>query len=159
MIKNYTSNSKQTFDIIKKCLIEHKANQIMFEYDDNGKTKSLNFALKIDDKFIGFKLPARVEKVEGIFLAEKKKKIKWQYERDRIQLSEEDKQQAYRTAWANIRDWLTAQMALIDTEQVKMEEVFLPYAVTRDNKTYFEAIQENKYQLPSGAQEGVVVTD
>lgn len=135
MIKNYTSNSKQTFDQIQKCLAEHKANQVMFEYDDNGQVKTLNFALKIGDRFVGFRLPARVENVKKIFDNEG-----YNYKPE----------QPYKTAWANIRDWLTAQMALVDTDQVKLEEVFLPYAITKDNKTFFETIQENKYQLGSG---------
>lgn len=138
MIKNYTSNSKQTFDAIQKCLIEHKANQIMFEYDDNGQVKTLNFSLKIEDKFVGFTLPARVENVKKIF------------DREGYNYKEE---QPYKTAWANIRDWLTAQMALIDTDQVKIEEVFLPYMIIGKNKTLYQGMQENQFMLPSGNQD------
>jgi len=149
MIKNYTSNSKQTFDIIQKCLIQHKAQQIMFEYEDNGTVKALAFVLKINDKIFGFRLPARLENVEKMFFIEKNKKRQtWQH---KIELNDEEKQQAYRTAWANIRDWITAQMALIDTEQVKMEEVFLPYMVVGNNKTLFEHQQEIVFKaLPTG---------
>ena len=42
-------------------------------------------------------------------------------------------------------------MALIDTEQVKIEEVFLPYAVNNLGKTYFELIEDQGFQLESGA--------
>lgn len=143
--------------MIQKCLIEHKAQQIMFEYTYDGKIKSLNFSLKIGEMIHGFRLPARVENVEAIFLQVKKKKIKWEYDRQRAKLSDEDKQQAYRTAWANIRDWLTSQMALIDTEQVKIEEVFLPYAIGRDGRTYFEHIQSKNYLLSSGSEEGEII--
>ena len=153
MIKNYTSNSKQTFDKIQKILSSHKANQILFEYDDNGKLKSLSFSLKIADKTIGFKLPARVESVEAIFYQNKKPRYSW---REAEPLDDKEKDQAYRTAWANIRDWLDAQMALIDTGQVKIEEVFLPYAVNHEGKTYFEVVSRQGYQLPSGKNEGTV---
>lgn len=43
-----------------------------------------------------------------------------------------------------------AQMALIDTNQVKMEEVFLPYAIGKEGKTYFEIVSTQGYLLPRG---------
>lgn len=135
MIKNYTSNSANTFRYIEKCLVAHKAKHISFEYDNNGKIKTLVFALDISGKMVGFKLPANVEAVERIF-----KNEGYRYKED----------QPYKTAWANIKDWLEAQMALIDTQQVKIEEVFLPYAVNREGKTYFEVMQDTGYQLQSG---------
>ncbi len=153
MIKNYTSNSKQTFDKIQKILASHKARQVFFEYNDHGQIITLAFSLQIGERTIAFKLPARVEKVETIFLINKKNKMRYDWDKERATLSDEDKQQAYRTAWANIRDWLDAQMALIDTEQVKIEEVFLPYAVNREGKTYFEVVSTQGYLLPSGKNE------
>ena len=129
MLKNYRSESKNTFDKIQKILASHKARQVFFDYEDNGRVKTLGFSLEIKGKFVGFRLPARVEKVELLI---------------------SNKDQAYRTAWANIRDWLDAQMALIDTEQVKMEEVFLPYAIGRDGKTFFEMVENNNFLLGDG---------
>lgn len=135
MIKNYTSNTTNTFDKIQKVLAQHKAKRMMFEYDNQGRIDALSFSIEIDGREVGFKLPAKVKNVEQIF------------KREGIRLDEKGLQQAYRTAWANIRDWLDAQMALIDTEQVQIEEVFLPYAVSRDGRTYFETIKDNQYLL------------
>lgn len=101
-IKNYTSNTPQTFDKIQKILISHKAKQILFDYTDNGKIKSLSFNLEINGKFFGFRLPARVEKVEKIFLDRKSSGRRHHYRN--WELTEAEKEQAYRTAWANIRD-------------------------------------------------------
>ena len=39
-------------------------------------------------------------------------------------------QQANRTAWRIIREWILAQMALIETEMVTVEEVFQLLPVT-----------------------------
>lgn len=147
MIKNYTSNSKQTFDVIQKCLAMHGAKQVMFEYGQDGRVLSLNFALDIGGRLCGFTLPARVEKVEAIFLANKKPRFDWQKPEP---LKQDEKDQAYRTAWANIRDWITAQMALVETEQAKVEEVFLPYLIIGENKkTLYEGMASNNMQLPS----------
>lgn len=150
MIKNYTSTSKQTFDVIQKTLVSHGAQQIMFEYDDKGRIKTLNFALDLQGRMCGFKLPANVEKVEMIFYKNKKTRYDWQKPDP---LTEDEKAQAYRTAWANIRDWITAQMALIETEQVKMEEVFLPYMIIGKNKTLYQGMSENKFLLPEGGEQ------
>jgi hypothetical protein len=151
-LKNYTSTSKNTFEAIQKCLSQHKAQQVMFEFDDKGKVKTLSFGLKINARVYGFKLPARIEKVEQIFLAHKNAKKRYEWEPDQT-LTQEEKEQAYRTAWANIRDWMTAQMALIDTDMVKAEEVFLPYMINNRGQTYFEALAQNDFLLPSGDKE------
>lgn len=137
-IKNYTSNTTKTFDMIQKTLASHKAKRMMFEYDSQGRIDAISFSLDVDGREVGFKLPAKVKNVEAIF------------KREGIRLDEKGLQQAYRTAWANIRDWLDAQMALIDTDQVQVEEVFLPYAVTRDGRTYFEKIKDNQFRLEAG---------
>ncbi len=157
MIKNYTSNSKQTFDKIQKILASHKAKRVFFEYDDLGKVIALAFSIEMpsspgvqEPSLLAFKLPARIEKVEAIFLQNKKDKAKYQWEVDKMQLKNEEKDQAYRTAWANIRDWLDAQMALIDTEQAKIQEVFLPYALNNNGKTYFEVIESRGFELEGG---------
>jgi hypothetical protein len=148
-LKNYTSASGNTFAVIQKCLVDHKAKQIIFEYDSQGRATGLLFSLEIEGKTLGFRLPARLEKVEGIFYQSKKTRYSWEKP---APLSQKEKDQAYRTAWANIRDWITAQMALIDTEMVKLEEVFLPYLLSQ-GKTFFEVIQERGYLLPGGEKD------
>ncbi len=150
MIKNYTSNSSTTFEKIQKILIAHKAKSILFDYDEQGRIKSLSFILEVKGNNVVFQLPARIEKVEQLFLANKKPRYDWQKP---TPLTQDQKDQAYRTAWANIRDWLDAQMALIDTEQVKVEEVFLPYAVDRNGKTFFEVMDNKGFQLEEGVVE------
>ena len=40
-------------------------------------------------------------------------------------------------AWRICKTWLEAQITLINLEQAKLEEVFLPYLVMPSNKTLF----------------------
>jgi len=134
MIKNYTSNSKQTFDKIQKVLSTHGAKKIFFEYDSTGLIKTLAFSLEIQGREHAFILPARVESVKRIFDSKG-----YRYKDE----------QPYKTAWANIKDWLEAQMALIDTNQVKMEEVFLPYMAVAKDVTLFQQMEKNNLMLPS----------
>lgn len=145
-LKNSTSNSPQTFDKIQKVLTTHGADKIMFDYakDRSGRLEAISFSLEIDGQLRGFKLPAKVENVVAILYGGKdrwgNKKTPTQAQRD----------QAYRTAWANIRDWIDAQMALIDTEQAKLEEVFLPYMLASDGRTLYEHMESKHFALPSG---------
>lgn len=137
MIKNFTSKSKNSFDVIQKCLAQHGAQKLMFDYNNQGEVSALSFALEIDGRILGFKLPARIDQVENII----GKQI-------RGLRGEKLHEQAYRTGWANIRDWVTAQMALVDTQMARPEEVFLPYMTNKNGKTLFESIADNKFLLP-----------
>lgn len=140
-LKNARSTSTHSFDAIQKTLASHKAKEIMFRYDGNGHITAIEFSLEINGTLYLFRLPARVQNVERILYG------------DRF-LSDAQKEQAYRTAWANIRDWIAAQCAMIDTEQVKPEEVFLPYMLNAQGQTLFEAMIDRQFLLPSGRDEG-----
>jgi hypothetical protein len=59
--------------------------------------------------------------------------------------------QAERIAWRICKTWLEAQITLINLEQAKMEEVFLPYMVLPSNKTLFETMERNQFLLPNGS--------
>jgi len=121
---------------IQKTLVEHKAQKIMFDYSDTGKIIGLTFGLEIDGNMIGFKLPAKIKEAEEIL-------------KEQNLYSDSKIDHALRVAWANIRDWVSSQMAMIDLGQVKIEQVFLPYMVSGD-KTLYEIMKTNNFALPSG---------
>jgi len=138
-LKNYTSTSSlpNIFSAIEKTLATHKAKQIIRDYDNNGRIVSISFVIETNKGILGIRLPARFSKVEQIF---KEQNIRY------------NPDQPYRTAWATIRDWVDAQMALIDWEMVKPEEVFLPYAVNKNGQTFFEVMQESGFKLLESSQ-------
>ena len=127
------------FDTITKTLVSHKARHITYSYDENGRIDAIEFVLAIGNKDYPFKLPARVQAVEKILYTN-------------VFLSKTQKEQAYRVAWANIRDWIAAQCALIDTQMVRPEEVFLPYMVARDGRTMYEVMTERQFLLPGRSE-------
>ncbi len=51
--------------------------------------------------------------------------------------------QAVRTAWRIVKDWVEAQMALVETQMVTTRDVFLPYAVMRDGRTLSQHVQSD----------------
>ena len=59
--------------------------------------------------------------------------------------------QARRTAWRILKDWIQAQMALLETNMVEMEEIFPPYMLSGE-QTLYQALRANHFRaLPSGA--------
>ena len=137
-LKNYRSRlTTDPFAVIQKTLAQHKAKQIIQEFGHDGRVRAISFSLEISGKLHAFRLPARVESVQRILYGDKN-------------LTETQLEQAYTTAWANIRDWITAQMALLDTGMVKPEEVFLPYMLVKNGITLFEDMKEHGFLLPSG---------
>jgi hypothetical protein len=135
-LKNTYSTSPRVFEEIQKTLISHAARSVTFDYDDAGRVEALSFALDISGRLLSFRLPARYKNVERIFEKKRGKR-----------LTDAEREQAYRTAWANVRDWLSAQMALIDTQMVEAAEIFLPYMVNQEGETYYEALKERQFRL------------
>lgn len=146
MLKNYASTAAlpNIFSAIEKTLTAHGAKQITRDYGDDGRITAITFIVKTAKGDLGIRLPARFDKVERIF---QEQGLRYKPE------------QPYRTAWATIRDWVDSQMALIDWDMVKPEEVFLPYAVHHSGKTFFEVIENTSFMLDSGTKEGEVVND
>ncbi|GAH89911.1 unnamed protein product, partial [marine sediment metagenome] len=60
---------------------------------------------------------------------------------------------AYRVAWRNIFHWISAQMALLETEMVKMEEIFLGYVITPGGQTIYEVMAGKGFLLGPGKKE------
>ena len=136
-LKNYSARlTTKPLDTIQEQLSYH-ASSVQFHYKD-GQAIALNFSMMINGNEVSFRLPARVRMVEIRLYGEK------------TRLNETQKKQAYVTAWANIRDWVSAQIALIETGMVKAEEVFLPYLLNDQKLTLFESMQERQFLLGSG---------
>ena len=144
MLKNYKSSSPlpNIFNSIEKTLTTHGAKQIIRDYGNDCKITDISFVVPTKSGDLAVRLPARFDRVKQIF------------DNDGTRYKED---QPYRTSWATIRDWIDAQMALIDWEMVKLEEVFLPYAVNKDGKTYFEVLENRGFKLGSGTEEGEVI--
>ena len=53
-------------------------------------------------------------------------------------------------AWRIIKDWVEAQMALLATGMVDLEEIFLPYMLSGDRTLYQELMTRGFRALPSG---------
>lgn len=61
-----------------------------------------------------------------------------------------DREQAERTAWRNVRDWVLAQVALIESCDVPIDQVFLPYLTDGNGQTLYQAYLSGQLLLGEG---------
>jgi hypothetical protein len=135
---NYTTkiDPDKTASEIAKCLSMHGASAVMTEYDPvDGQVTALSFKVKMGDKEMGFRLPSDYKPVLQV--------LGQQWQQRKIGGPRPDKLQAVRVSWRIIKDWVEAQMALVETQMVTTAQVFLPYAVMKDGRTLTQHIETN----------------
>lgn len=140
-LKNYTTSIKieKTIAEIEKILSEHGAYRIMKMYNE-GIPSAVAFSFILSqqgqDTEINFKLPMREDKILQVF------------ENQNIPDRLCNIEQARRVGWRIIKDWIDSQMALLEIEIVKFEEIFLPYMYdVKKGQTMFEKLQKNQFLL------------
>ena len=131
---NYTTkvNVYTTLGEIQGQLVKHGAKKIMQDYDDAGHIVALSFLIDTPAGPRGIRLPANVDAVHKVL---EKQKVRC------------DREQAERVAWRIVKDWVEAQMAILESEMVQMDEIFLPYMVGAGGQTFFEAYRNNQLLL------------
>lgn len=149
MVKNYTSSvpASRSVQHIEDVLIRNGATLIN-KMIENGKLCGIAFVVSVNGSDLPFRLPARISNVE--------KMLKAQVKRPRNGTMENIAAQAERTAWKLLSDWVDIQCSLIELQQVKFTEVFLPYVYDVTKKqTFFEKLEENNFRQLSfnGRQE------
>lgn len=150
MLLNYTTQTpiEQTVAEIQKMLSRHNVTAMVTEYD-GPHVSSVSFRISIDGKPMGFKLPCNWRAVQQIF-KEKNANRKRRNGRLEDKVDESD-EQAQRTAWRIIKDWVEAQLAMVEVNLVTVPQVFLPYAIMRDGRTLSEHVASDpKFLLGEG---------
>lgn len=139
-ILNYTTtvDSFKTVSEIEYILMKHKAKSIMKNYDGESIT-GLSFLIDTGFQQIPVKLPVKVDECLKVLKKEKR-------ENPRKKIND-TREQAERVAWRILKDWVEAQMALLDIEMVRFEEIFLPYIETDNGRTIYERLEEKQFLL------------
>jgi hypothetical protein len=129
-ILNYTTSiaSEKTIMEIQKCLVRHGATKIVTDYEGE-VPKALTFCLMMDGNLLAFSLPANYS---GVL-----KSMKNSPKVPKRLLTEE---QALKVSWRIIKNWVEAQMALVEADLADVAEVFLPYAITKNGNTLYNEI-------------------
>lgn len=134
---NYTTTIDvfKTVGEVQGMLAAHGAQKVMIEYDKAQQPAGLVFqiATEVGDRM--FAIPVNVDSVHALLVrqgnAGKPKslsKVQWQ-----------SREQAARVAWRVIKDWVEAQLAIIQAQMVTLDQVMLPYMRTGiGSKTVFD---------------------
>lgn len=142
---NYTTKipAVKTVAEIQGILAVHGAREILIEYGEGGSVEALSFMIETPSGKLPIRLPVNPDPILKVLQRQKSMgKL-----RSSIPI---DHAQAVRIAWRIIKDWVEAQMAILETEMVRMEQIFLPYIVTDSGKTLYEGIAEKHFQLGPG---------
>lgn len=150
-LRNYTSTVPvaNSLQAIETLLARAGAQQIAKSYD-NGNVKGIVFSLMVGtgptQQVMLFKLPAKPESVAKVMKSEVKKPHHGTMKRI--------EEQAERTAWALLRDWVHVQLSIIQMEQAEAVQVFLPYAYDpRTEQTLFERMKAGGFKQLTTGQE------
>jgi hypothetical protein len=150
-IANYTTtvSAKKSIGQIHGMLVAHGASHILTDYDD-GKAVGVAFIIATPYGERPFRLPANIDRVADVLLKQLQSSTyrRWdtQYrEQRRAKL----KEQANRVAWRILKDWVRAQMAILETEMVTIDQIFLPYMEV-GNKTLYEHMVDHQLQIGQG---------
>ena len=135
----------RTVSQIMAILARHGASEIMTAYGDDHQPIGLQWRTSTESGPLAFRLPVNVEAVfqlltrSGLLKTDAAKR----------------EAQARRVAWRNVKDWIDAQMALLEAEQVRVEEIFLPYMLS-GGQTLYEAMLDRGFRaLPAAGSDRV----
>ncbi|MDO5574413.1 MAG: hypothetical protein Q4G60_10615 [bacterium] len=138
-ILNYTTtvDAFKTVSEIEYILMKHKAKSIMKNYENESIT-GLSFLIDTGTQQLPIQLPVKIDECLKVLQREKKNSS-----RSNIKATRE---QAERVAWRILKDWIEAQMALLDIEMVSMQEIFLPYIEIK-GQTLYQKLSEQQFLL------------
>lgn len=123
-------------------LVERGARAVTLKYDNRGRIEALAFEVSTPNGQIPIRLP--VDTLATL------KVLRKQAANHEIPPRYANEEHAYRVAWRIIKDWVEAQMSLLETEMVRMEQIFLPYIITKSGQTVYQVMAEKNFLLGPG---------
>lgn len=140
-LKNYTSTVTAASSItrIEKFLVSAGASDISKKFKD-GACIAITFRMVIDQTPIFFQLPA---KVDACF------KVLWGEVIHKHRANKDNYlEQAERTAWKLVHDWVEMQFTMIKLQQVEALQVFLPYVYDMSkDETFYDKVKSSNLKL------------
>ncbi len=134
-ILNYTTSidPHKTVGEIQKLLATKGARGILLEYNEHGDPSAVAFQIEVRGQQLRYRLPCRAEKVCDILGRE--------WRAGKVERRYTTMQHANRVAWRIIKDWIEAQLAIVEAGMVDMAEVFMPYQLMASGQTMYEVMQ------------------
>jgi len=135
-ILNYTTSvdAVKTAMEIQRKLAKAGAQAILCEYDDNGVMSAMSFRTQTPHGAIFFRLPAQMDGVYRALCKDSK-----------VPRRLKTHEQAAKVAWRILKDWIEAQLAIIESGLAELTQVFLPYAQDANGSTVYESIKNKGF--------------
>lgn len=137
---NYTTSVavSRTIVQVQALLVEAGARRIMSEYDHGGRATGIAFSIQTAQGERSFILPVNADRVEKVLA------------RQKVERRYQTPEHAERVAWRIVKDWLEAQLAIIRTEMVTIDQVMLPYMTTDTGRTMYQLYLDQAPALTTG---------
>jgi hypothetical protein len=134
---NYTTeiSSEKSVGEIQKKLAQAGVSQVLHGYDAEGNLTELSFRIKTQFGVMSFRMPANIEAVQAI--------LRRQFRSGRSRFT--TREHASKVAWRILKDWVEAQLALLRTGQVTIEQAFLSYMQDNTGQTVYEGLLKKKF--------------
>lgn len=142
---NYTTSVPVTRTVgeVQAMLAKHGADAVATRYAA-GRPVGVSFSLPTPHGPRGFTLPVDIAAVQRLLESQaRERKIRPQYATP---------EHAARVAWRVLKDWLAAQLAIIEAQMATLDQVMLPYLHTDGDRTLYEVYREREARaLEAGA--------
>lgn len=154
-LKNYTSDVpvSQTIFRIEQVLIKCGVRGIEKEYREGGEVAAITFKIEVEEgRPMLIRLPVNVDQAhmalwldyaDGEKLTSNGKELMWSPRKKKKY--EEFRDQAERTAWKIVQDWVEVQMSMIQMKQADYREVFLPY-FWDGKRSFFSMVKDGGFK-------------
>jgi len=135
-ILNYTTviDPTKTAGECFAMLARHGASKVMILFDDTKEPSGLAFEIATQWGQRQYTLPVNVPGVLAALQAGRRAGT--------VPNRYVNREQATRTAWRVLKDWLEAQLAMIESGISALEEIMLPWQMVEPGKTVFQAVNE-----------------
>ena len=154
-ILNYTTEiaPERTIGEITSMLVRKGARSIQTEFRADGSIEAVVFVMLVGGLPVRFALPNNAAGVLRVMLKEKPYNPSYHGYGNKEKYEAKFAAQAERVSWRILKDWIEAQLALIESGQAEIGQVFMPYAMASDGRTMYELfVENNQKQLSAGGQ-------
>nr|MBA3889820.1 hypothetical protein [Gemmatimonadaceae bacterium] len=136
-ILNYTTkiSAGATVGEIQAKLAAHGANGVSIDYD-SGMPEALAFRIQTPHGLVTFRMEANWRGVLAAMEADQN-----------VPRAQVRPDQAQRVAWRILKDWVEAQLAIVEAGLATLTKVMLPYAVTATGQTVYQRLETEGPEL------------
>jgi hypothetical protein len=145
---NYTTTIavEKTVGEIQARLARNGARAINIDYGPTGAPMALAFQIETKIGMMAYRLPADIDAVHRV--------LTQQHASGRVPRRFVTREQAARVGWRILKDWLDAQLALLETRMATLDAIMLPWMIAGQNgETFYQLFESRQLALPAASSD------